>query len=85
MSLGDSLTKQALTEGGRYGVTPTASGGLRLAVTLNCGSIQHFERPADGGADDWTATDLESQGGGCAFHEPITPEWGRGLELLAAK
>ncbi|MFE2524790.1 hypothetical protein ACFXEL_11190 [Streptomyces sp. NPDC059382] len=85
MNFGDSLTRQALTEGGRYGVTPTASGGLRLAITHDCGSVQHFERPAAGGAGDWMATDLESPGGGCAFREPTTAEWGRGLELLATK
>ncbi|MFD9418724.1 hypothetical protein ACFWC9_29000 [Streptomyces goshikiensis] len=83
MNLGDSLTQQAITEGVDYRVTPTASGGLQLAITLGCGSIQHFERTAAGGAEDWTATDLESEGGGCAFREPITAEWGCGLELLS--
>ncbi|MFD8985974.1 hypothetical protein [Streptomyces sp. NPDC059564] len=83
--LGDTLTQEALTTGSHFGVTPTGSGGLRLAITLSTGDVQHFERPGADGPGDWTATDLEGQGGGFSFHEPVTPEWGRGLEFLATK
>lgn len=83
MNLGDTLTQAALTTGSRFGVTPTGSGGLRLAITLGSGDVQHFERPGAGGPGDWTATDLEGQGGGFSFQEPVTAEWGRGLDLIA--
>ncbi|WP_327302953.1 hypothetical protein OG730_04630 [Streptomyces sp. NBC_01298] len=81
--MGDTLTHEALTTGSRFGVTPTGSGGLRLAITLGSGDIQHFERPGAGGPGDWTATDLEGQGGGFSFQEPVSAEWGRGLGLIA--
>ncbi|UQA93787.1 hypothetical protein [Streptomyces halobius] len=82
MDLGDSLARQALTTGMR--VTPAAAppGITRLAVTLPDGSIQHFERATAGGPEDWRATDFESTGGGCAFNEPITSQWGCGLDAF---
>lgn len=84
MTLGDALTQEALTAGTAFTIGPTGAGGLRLAIHLEAGGIQHFERPAAGGDADWTATDLEGVGGaGCAFNEPVTAPWGRGLELLA--
>ncbi|MER7507982.1 hypothetical protein ABTX82_06385 [Streptomyces lavendulae] len=84
MTLGDALTQEALTTGTAFSVSPTGAGGLRLAIQLKPGDVQHFERPAGGGDADWTATDLEGSGGGCVFNEPVTAPWGRGLELLAA-
>ncbi|MCY0929436.1 hypothetical protein OTB20_25200 [Streptomyces sp. H27-H1] len=83
MNLGDALTHEALTTGSGFAVSATATGGRRLAITLDGGGVQHFERPATGGPGDWIATDLEGQASGCAFNEPVTPEWGRGLELIA--
>ncbi|MEN8656303.1 hypothetical protein ABCR94_38465 [Streptomyces sp. 21So2-11] len=82
MNLGDSLTSQALAAGQR--VTPTAAppGTIRLAVVLTDGSIQHFERPATGDSKNWRATDFETAGGGCAFDEPVTAEWGHALDLF---
>lgn len=84
MILGDALTQEALTTGTAFSVAPTGSGGIRLAIRLEAGDVQHFERPASGSGADWTATDLEGAGGGCAFNEPVTAPWGQGLELLAA-
>ncbi|WP_062712719.1 hypothetical protein [Streptomyces regalis] len=82
MNLGDSLAQHALTTGRR--VTPSAAppGITRLAITLPDGSIQHFERATAGDSNGWRATDFESAGGGCAFNEPITPQWGRGLDTF---
>ncbi|MEV6678638.1 hypothetical protein AB0N09_17520 [Streptomyces erythrochromogenes] len=82
MTLGDTLTQEALTTGTAFSVSPTGAGGLRLAIRLETGDVQHFERPANGGGGDWKATDLEGSGGGCAFNEPVTTPWGRGLEHL---
>jgi hypothetical protein len=61
---------------------PHRPGITRLAITLPDGSIQHFERVAAGDSNDWRATDFESAGGGCAFNEPITSEWGCGLDAF---
>ncbi|MFE5719016.1 hypothetical protein [Streptomyces erythrochromogenes] len=83
MTLGDALTQEALTTGTGFSISPTGAGGLRLAIRLEAGEVQHFERPGSGGRADWTATDLEGAGSGCAFNEPISAPWGQGLELLA--
>ncbi|MCX4666559.1 hypothetical protein OG453_07725 [Streptomyces sp. NBC_01381] len=83
MVLGDQLAQQALKEGQRITPSPAPPGIVRLAIALGDGSIQHFERLATGTCGDWRATDFESPGSGFAFNEPVTAEWGRGLDVLA--
>lgn len=82
MTLGDSLAAYALNNGHRMTRISTPSDTIRLAVTLPDDTIQHFERPATGSADDWRATEFQTPGSGATFDEPITAEWGRGLEYL---
>ncbi|MEU0166861.1 hypothetical protein ABZ214_15545 [Streptomyces iakyrus] len=82
MTLGDSLTAYALNNGHRMARVSAPSDIIRLAVTLPDDTIQHFERPATGSAGDWRATEFQTPGSGAAFNEPITAEWGCGLEYL---
>ncbi|MGF0177294.1 hypothetical protein ACQF36_44655 [Streptomyces sp. Marseille-Q5077] len=83
MKLGDSLAEEALTTGCRVTRTTAPPDMVRLIITLPDGSLQHFERPTTGGTGDWRAADLEAPGSGFAFNEPITSEWGQGLDHLA--
>ncbi|MFI6469901.1 hypothetical protein ACIBL5_06500 [Streptomyces sp. NPDC050516] len=82
MTLGDQLTQQALTCGRRVTLAAAPPGIVRLAITLSDGSVQHFERRTIDGEDGWRATDFEAPGAGCYFDEPVTAEWGRGLNAL---
>ncbi|MFD3511896.1 hypothetical protein [Streptomyces sp. NPDC058657] len=83
LTLGDSLTQAALTAGGGHTRHHCDDGALRLAIRTEDGT-QHFQRPADGGASDWRATDLHDPLGDFAFDEPVSPAWGKGLEALAS-
>jgi hypothetical protein len=82
MMLGDSLTAYALNNGHRMARVSAPSDIIRLAVTLPDDTIQHFERPTAGSAGDWRATEFQTPGSGATFNEPVTAEWGRGLEHL---
>ncbi|MFG2143617.1 hypothetical protein ACGFRG_05370 [Streptomyces sp. NPDC048696] len=82
MHLGDTLTREALTTGTSVTRSPAPAGLLRLAIRTPHG-IQYFERPANGGPDDWRATDLEGDHAGFSFNEPVSNAWGRGLDLLS--
>ncbi|MFD3667096.1 hypothetical protein [Streptomyces sp. NPDC058672] len=83
MNLGDALAHEALTTGSRATRSAAPPGTARLTITLPSGSIQHFERPL-AGTEDWRATDFEDTGAGCSFNEPVTAEWGRGLDALTS-
>ncbi|MEV0374558.1 hypothetical protein AB0I10_33035 [Streptomyces sp. NPDC050636] len=83
MDLGDSLAQEALTTGCRAARCPAPDGSLRIAITLPAGGVQHFERPAHGGPGDWRATHLETEGAGFTFNEPVTANWGQGLDVIA--
>ena len=84
MTFGDSLTAEALRTGQRVTRASAPPGIVRLAITLPDGATQHFERPTAGDSGDWRATELEGSGSGFVFDEPITAEWGRGLDTVAA-
>lgn len=84
MNLGDALAHEALTTGTRATRSAAPPGTTRLAITLPSGSIQHFERLLTGTPEEWRATDFEDTGAGCSFNEPVTVEWGRGLDALTS-
>ncbi|MFF0741564.1 hypothetical protein ACFYVL_14305 [Streptomyces sp. NPDC004111] len=83
MNLGDSLTHAAFTTGSEFARGATTTGTVRITIRTPDGT-QHFQRPDRGGAEDWRACDLENDQGGFRFDEPISTEWGVGLESLAA-
>ncbi|GHI41092.1 hypothetical protein Sviol_55000 [Streptomyces violascens] len=82
MNLGDQLARQALASGRCATALAAPPGIVRLAITLPDGGIQNFERRAADSDDGWRATDFEAPGAGCHFDEPVTAEWGRGLNIL---
>jgi hypothetical protein len=82
MTLGDSLVHAAFTTGNGFIRSVSTAGTVRLAVRTPDGT-QHFLRPDKGGADDWRASELENDEGGYRFDEPVSTEWGLGLEALA--
>ncbi|MCX5205088.1 hypothetical protein OG897_26985 [Streptomyces sp. NBC_00237] len=82
MTLGDSLVHAAFTTGNGFTRSMTTAGTVRITVQTPDGT-QHFLRPDTGSAADWRAADLENPRGGFRFDEPVSEEWGLGLEALA--
>ncbi|MFI9228695.1 hypothetical protein [Streptomyces rimosus] len=85
MRTGDALAHHSLTTGQRTSVTASPGGILHLSVTLADGTIQHFTRNPPGSPEDWRAGLHQSQHGACAFNEPVSATWGRGLDLIASR
>lgn len=85
MRTGDMLAHHALTTGQHTSATTGPDGVLHVRFTLTDGTIQHFTRNRPGGPEDWRAGLQESQHGDCAFNEPVSTAWGRGLELIASR